>query len=126
MAVHVLVGNVANGADSELERLAATGDIAGWTVPRVARTGDDVVFYLLNPVGAFVAAGRLLTDARPGTSYQGDGKYLADVGDVRQLPGRVARLDMVRLVPGWGWPTQPHTATTVPHKHLSRFRAALT
>lgn len=125
MTTHVLVGNVKNGADVDLTALAANGDITGWSVPRVARAGDDAVFYLLNPVGAFVATGRVLTDAREGTSNEGDGKYIANVGDIALLGRPVARLRMVELVPGWGWPTQPHTATTVPSGHLPKLKVAL-
>lgn len=84
------------------------------------------VFYLLNPEGSFVAIGRLTSDAADGRSAQGDGKYVADIAEVRMLPRSVARLEVVAHVPGWGWPRQPHTATTVPDEHVDELLNLLT
>lgn len=114
MASHVLVGRSKNGADQRIEQLARSGERWGWTVPRVARAGDIAYFYLLNPEGCFVAAGRLITGAVPGTSKEGDGRFVADVGGVQVLPTPIERLQVVEVLPEWGWPRQPHTATTVP------------
>jgi hypothetical protein len=125
MATHVVVGRSENLADKVIAELARVGDESGWTVPRVARSGDRVLFYLLNPEGSFVAAGVLLSDAVPGVSDQGDGAYVADVGQVAMLPRAVPRLEVVEKVPGWGWPRQPHTATTVPREHVPALMGAL-
>lgn len=105
--------------------MARTGDEWGWTVPRVARAGDEVFFYLLNPEGSFVAVGQVMSDPEPGTSKEGDGDFVADVGMVRMLPHPLPRLDVVDLVPAWGWPRQPHTATTVPQDQVSGLKGVL-
>lgn len=125
MSLHIVVGQVAEGADGELESAAGSGEVLGWTVPRVAVTGDDLVFYLLKPVGAFVATGRVLTDARPGSSFEGHGDYLSDVGEIRMLSAPVERLRMAEQVPAWGWPRQPRTATTVPDASVDDVLGAL-
>jgi hypothetical protein len=118
IATHVVVGRPANGARDRIVDLAHTRGEWEWTVPRVAMAGDLVLFYLLNPDGQFVATGQLLSDAQPGSSKEGAGKYVADVGEVNMLAAPVARLDAVDRVSGWGWPRQPHTETTVPHEHI--------
>lgn len=123
--LHVVVGRSENGAEEVLDNLARDGDEWGWTVPRVAEAGDHVLFYLLNPEGSFVATGVLKTDAVPGRSKEGDGRYVADIGEVKKLPRAVERLEVVDKVPGWGWPRQPHTATTVPEEHADRLLAVL-
>src|SRR4051794_27263516 len=99
---HVVVGKSAKGADQVIRDLGQTSHQWGWTVPRVARSGDEVFFYLLNPEGSFVAMGQLLGDATPGTSKEGDGSFVADIGRVSMLPSAVSRLDIVDLVPDWG------------------------
>ena len=114
MAMHVVVGKPINKADELVAEFARTQDISRWVVPRVAQAGDDVVFYMLNPTGAFVATGRVASDPEPGTSDQGDGSYLSDISNITMLPKHIERLTMAAQVPGWGWPTQPHTATTIP------------
>lgn len=125
MAEHVLVGRSENGADRRIQELARSGESWGWTVPRVARAGDTAYFYLLNPEGCFVAIGRVMTDAVPGRSKEGDGNFVADVSHVQLLPSPVQRLEVVSLVPEWGWPRQPHTATTVPSDQEANLRRAL-
>jgi len=125
-ATHVVVGKSANGPDKRIEELSRTDGEWGWTVPRVARAGDRILFYLLNPEGSFVATGRLVSDAAEGRSKEGDGKYVANVGEVRLLSCAVPRLEAVETVPGWGWPKQPHTATTVPAEHVNTLLNLLT
>lgn len=125
MALHVAVGRIDEGALETLENAASTGEVLGWTVPRVAIAGDQVVFYILRPLGAFVAQGVLETNATPGESYEGHGEYLADIGGIRMLARPVERLVMAEAVPGWGWPRQPHTATTVPPAEAAHVTEAL-
>jgi hypothetical protein len=43
----------------ELVRAAAIGKPIEWTVHQDARPGDDVLFYLTNPVYAFIATGKV-------------------------------------------------------------------
>ena len=118
MATHVVVGKSDNGANTVIKEMARDGVEWSWTVPRVAHHNDDVLFYLLNPEGCFVAIGRLTSDATEGRSAQNHGRYLANVAHVRMLPRSVPRLEVVAGVPGWGWPKQPHTVTTVPDEHV--------
>jgi hypothetical protein len=126
MATHVVVGRSDNRADEVIVRLAADGGDTLWTVPRVARAGDRVLFYLLNPEGSFVATGFLKTSADPGSSSEGDGAYVAEVAQVQMLPRAVPRLEVVGKVPSWGWPRQPHTATTVPVDQVAQLMGVLT
>lgn len=114
MAVHVLVGKSENGAEKRLEWLAEHTETTGWTVPRSCAEGDTAVFYLLNLEGYFAAIGEVLTDAGPGESAQGAGKFISTIRDIRLLSDTTFRLDVVEEFLEWGWPRQPHTATTVP------------
>lgn len=125
MAMHVLVGKPEDAAEEDLRDLARSGGTAVWTVPRVAHQHDDVIFFMLNPRGAFVATGRLQDGARPGTSDRGKGNHVATVGSIKMLGSAVARLDMARLAQSWGWPRQPHTAATIPPGSVADVNRAL-
>lgn len=112
MATHVVVGRTRDGSAAEIARLVRRGGTVEKCVPSWARAGDTALFYLLNPEGSFVAAGRLVSHAERRPDAQR--KFFAEVGGVHLLPEPVRRLEVVEHVPGWGWPRQPHRTTTVP------------
>lgn len=124
MTTHVVVGRTRDGSLAEVERAASDGRTIEKCVPGWARTGDTVLFYLLNPEGSFVAIGRLASSAERRLDVER--KFFAEVADVRFLPEPVRRLEVVAHVPGWGWPRQPHRTTTVPAEHEDELLRYLT
>jgi hypothetical protein len=55
-----------------------------WTVAIGAEPGDLVVFYFTEPVGAFLACGRVIR--RSEDSFGDDEKPMAEVGRIRLMP----------------------------------------
>lgn len=124
MALHVVQGT-ADRHDAVLEQLARHSGETSWTVPKSARPGDDLVFYIKGPTSAFVATGRVLSDTWPGTSDEGQGRYLARVGDVTLLPVPKSRDIAATAIPDWRWLRFSRSLTTLPDERAAQLRRVL-
>src|SRR3954447_23172511 len=86
----------------ELRRLSDTGGRDTWTLPKTARLGDVLLFYIAAPLGAFVGYADVLTDAKYGLDRNWPTDYAAEIGGVRLLHSAVTRSEMMAKVPDWG------------------------
>ncbi len=126
MTTHVTHGKLSNGALEELERHARSGRGTTWTIPSGARPGDTAVFYILEPLGLFVATGqvrrtpRLQPAGRPWA-----GHHMELIRDIRMLGMFCHRRAVAADVPGWGWLRAPRREATVPVEQERALLAAL-
>ena len=92
-----------------LEKAARTksSDIFDWwNINKTARPGDMVLFYKLDPDQAFVATGVVASSVyRDKNKWNGD--PIADIKDARMLTSPVARSEVARAFPDWGFPRRP-------------------
>jgi hypothetical protein len=126
MTTHVTQGKLSNGALEDLEHRARRGRGATWTIPSRARPGDTAVFYILEPLGSFVATGLVRSTPRlqpPGSPWEGH--YMALIRDIRMLGVFPHRHAVAAAVPGWRWLRAPRREATVPAEHEPAFLAAL-
>jgi hypothetical protein len=96
--VQILISNATHGR-RQLEALASTGRSMVWSAPKLTAKGDTVLFYVERPISAIVAAGKALSNARPGTHKW----YEARVGQVRWLDSPIRLPELRRLFPDWAW-----------------------
>lgn len=85
-----------------------------WTVPKTARPGDLLVFYIAAPTMA-VAAWAVVAGSPslvPATEYWA-GYYMASIKDVRLLSAEVGLYEMRKKVPKLKWLDQPRRFTTI-------------
>ena len=114
---------------NQLEALAATNGTVGWTCAKGLRFADRIIFYLKRPAQRFVAQGVALEDPLPPTGAN-DGSWEAThwtvlIGNIRMLPNRRTRQEMMRLLPEWKWLRAPHREARVPDQLVGRVLAAL-
>lgn len=113
--VYVCLGTPAEHLE-ELKDVAAGALWTKWTINKGAVEGDQVVFYMLKPLSAFVAAGivedapRLEDDESSGWY----GHYMTDISGVQMLPWLVPIPQARTRFPQWGWLRQPRQSTLVP------------
>jgi|SRR5437870_399466 len=111
---HVLVG--ARREYDLVAEPARTGQSADWPVPKKARPGDRVFFFI--PPTGFIASGTLLSGPEKGTRPDWDepwaSRYIAKIGDLRLLRTPLSLEEIRQKTVGWGWPTYPRSYTTVP------------
>ncbi len=113
--VYVCLGTPAEHLE-ELKDVAAGALWTKWTINKGAVEGDQVVFYMLKPLSAFVAAGivedapRLEDDESSGWY----GHYMTDISGVQMLPWLVPISQARTRFPQWGWLRQPRQSTLVP------------
>jgi hypothetical protein len=98
-----------------LQGLEATGKGTTWTMPKGARDGDDIVFYVIRTLMAFVATAQV-AGSKPEMNKDPNwpGYYAATIRDIRILSRPVSRTEMLERVPGWRWPRMPQRNTIVP------------
>ena len=87
-----------------------------WTINKGAFDGDQVVFYMLKPLSAFVAAG-IVEDAprlEDDESYGWYGHYMTDISGVQMLPRFVPISEARTRFPQWGWFANPDKAHWFP------------
>ena len=76
--------------------------------PSRARPNDTAVFYILEPLGSFVATGLVRSPPRwqpPGRPWAGH--HVASIRDIRMLGMFRHRRAVAADVPGWGWLRAP-------------------
>jgi hypothetical protein len=125
VATHICHGDPADGALEDIQRRSQLGRKVRWTVPPSAEPGDKVVFYMVRPLTAFVAIGDVGSPAKrepPGSDWAG--WHMATIANIQMIPFR-HRLDVVRAIPGWGWPRAPRRKTTVPAQYEAEFLTLL-
>jgi hypothetical protein len=98
----------------ELYELARSGDDDLWTMPKGAKPGDQILFYITRPFADFVAWAEVTSDTGKGLDPNWPDDYSAKVSDVRLLPRPIPRLKMLDMVPGWKWPKGPERGTIIP------------
>lgn len=126
MTTHVTHGRLSDGALEELERHARSGRGTSWTIPSRARPGDTAVFYILEPLGSFVATGLVRSPPKlqpPGRPWAGH--HMALIRDIRMLAIFRHRRAVAAAVPDWRWLRAPRREATVPVDQEPAFLAAL-
>jgi hypothetical protein len=98
-----------------------------WTIASTARVGDDCFFYIIEPLGAFVARGRLRSAASKQLAKREGlpNYYVAEIGSI-QLLERPIPLRRVRDAIRWGWLDQPRMSARVPENVVTALLAMLT
>jgi hypothetical protein len=113
---------------SILKRAAnGTGRLADWTVPKSAKPGDRVFFYIVRPVSSFVATG-VVADLPSRNENPKDpwfGHFMAPMQKVVLLTKPV-RLDEVRrALPDWGYLRNVRAGATIPVVLRAPFEEAI-
>jgi len=126
-ALHIVQGRPDPHFQTLKRAASGNGSLRDWTVPRSARRGDRVFFYLVKPVSSFVASGVLAADPKRNEdkSDQWYGHYYAPIRKVLLLPTPV-RIDEVRnQLPDWGYLRNVRVGTTIPAHRRASFEKAL-
>ena len=111
----------------ELEELEAaargSGSRVGWTVNRLARPGDRVVFYMIGPWSRFVADGVVSNKAEKihDESDPWYGHYWAEMAHVKMLPRQVSLAEVKSRYPKWRFLRQPRRSSPVPAEFAESF-----
>jgi len=87
-----------NGA-KVLEGLDSAKKSAYWYVPKLTAAGDTVLFYVVQPVSAITAVGRVLTSPQATDTKW----YRARVGEVRRLESPIPLTELRKMFRGWKW-----------------------
>jgi hypothetical protein len=126
-AFHIVQGS----PDSHLRILkravSGTGRLAAWTVPKSAKPGDRVFFYIVRPVSSFVGSGVVAGHPSRNQDPQDPwfGHFTAPMRNVVLLPQPV-RLDQVRrALPDWGYLRNVRVGATIPVALSAPFENAL-
>lgn len=123
MRVYICFGTPDVHLDQLRRAAAGDGELGWWTINKSALPEDQVVFYMIRPMSAFVASGVVVSKASlvDDTTSGWYGYYCADVKDVRMLP-RFVRLDEAQMeFPKWGFLRYPRRSTLVPSHLAERF-----
>jgi len=107
--LHILLGDSRADTDSVF-KAGDTDKPLLWVVPKKARAGDSVLFYLPKPHG-FVARGSVDSEAQPNTHRTG--RYTAMVGDIQLLASSVPLAFIRDNHKTWKWPTYPRGYATI-------------
>src|SRR5438552_2302754 len=116
--MHVLQGSPEPHWTILREKASSSSRLSDWTVPKSARTGDRVVFYVVGPLSSFVATGIVAEnpwkdDKRNSYWY---GRYMAAVRNLTLLP-RLVPLALVReALPRWRYLKSAQGTVTVPEE----------
>lgn len=126
-ALHIVQGSP--DSYSRILKRAASGTrrVAAWTVPKSAKPGDRVFFYIVRPVSLFVGTGVVAEhpsrNARPDDPWFGH--FMAPMHQVLLLPQPVP-LDQVRqALPDWGYLRNVRVGATVPVSLRASFEEVL-
>jgi EVE domain len=86
-----------------------------WTINSEARAGDHVLFYMTMPVGALVARGVVLRDARRETDPESPWRnyFMADIGSLEMFDRPITRATIMGRIPAWKYWSQPQRSSRV-------------
>ncbi|MDQ4121689.1 MAG: hypothetical protein M3209_09615 [Acidobacteriota bacterium] len=96
-----------------------------WTVPKSAKTDDEVFIYITAPLSAIVARAKCAENSwlqeHPLSDWQG--YYMAELADVEIFPEekRIAMKTLRSLFPDWRWLSFPRQNVRVPQEFLQPF-----
>src|SRR5438876_12123559 len=98
---------ICHGQPTDIDRLfkwISDGTWFWWTIDRRAKRGARVIFYLRNPVSAFVAEGKLVSgELIDGATRGWPGKKMGKVRVTRIAEHPLAMRNARELFPHWGW-----------------------
>jgi hypothetical protein len=97
-SVQILISGAGYGKQV-LEKMAASGRTAVWSVPKLTAVGDMALFYVEGPVSAIVAVGKAMSAARATNRKW----YEAKVGKVRLLDAPIMVAELRAMFPDWPW-----------------------
>ena len=105
----------------DLEDLLLTaqwGDSTLWTMNRLVRPGDRIVFYFRKPYSSFVAVGTASEAPAPNDDVNSRwyGKYMGEVKDIRMLPRPLSFQRAKEAMPEWPWLRYPRGEVQVPQE----------
>jgi hypothetical protein len=96
--VQIIISNATHGKKL-LESMAAKGRTAFWHAPRLTAAGDELLFYVEEPVSAIVATGKAVSATRKTSKKWHEVK----VGGVRLLDMPITLPELRNMFPDWGW-----------------------
>ena len=121
--IHICFGSPDDHLD-ELEKVARTNDELGWwTINQSALPGDQVVFYMVRPMSAFVATAVVMTEPwrNDDATSEWYGHYVADMKHVKMLPRFIPLSEARERFPAWGFLRQPRRSILVPSAFAEDF-----
>jgi hypothetical protein len=121
--VHICFGTPPHHLQALKEIAAGDAEPDWWTINNTAQRGDQIVFYMVRPLSAFVAVGVVASNAERVTDDTNEwfGHYHADISDVSLLPRPISLIHTRQRFPSWGWLRQPRRSTPVPGQIANKF-----
>ncbi len=110
--LHIVQGGVENGDKKWLEK-AARGKWSAdsWTVPKIAKVGDDVVVFILG-IGFFATA-KVISMPEP-CGRDRPNRYRAGLASIRLIKPAISLAAIRREIPKLTWTVYPRSYTTPP------------